>query len=421
LASMLAHTQKLQNAPGLGLIPQEDLIADLVVDHLAPHSGTNGPLKVRKVTYKAGRSNVIIEYPADPTLAAGKDKVVSFVGCHMDVVPADPSVWKKVAPFKLTVDGDMLYGRGVTDCLGHVAMLTCLFKQLAVVAPKLAVSVMGVAISNEEASSEMGIGVDELVKRGELNRLKSGPLMWVDSADFGPTMGTGGAMTWELTAAGKLFHSGFPHKAINAIELGMEAVKYIQDRFYVDFPAGKQEEAYKFETGSSIKPTQISCPPGGTNQIPGSCTITGDIRLTPFFDVDVVKAKVASYVSDLDVTTLPRRGWSHYELKHEELKGAVTLKWLGHPYKGVACNLQSLGYRALYGAIETVRGEVKPFSLTGSLPCIRDLQDAGFDVQVCGFGRMSSYHANDECGSLKEFGQGFAICARMIDTLNQAL
>jgi len=392
-----------------------------VVRVLDAHSGTKGPLKVRKVTYKTGRSNVIIEYPADPTLAAGKDKVVSFVGSHMDVVPADPSVWKKAAPFKLTVDGDTLYGRGVTDCLGHVAMLTLLFKQLAVAAPKLAVSVIGVAIANEEASSEMGIGVDELVKRGELDRLKSGPLVWVDSADFGPTMGTGGAMVWELTATGKLFHSGFPNKAINAIELGMEAVKHVQERFYADFPATKQEEAYKFETGSSMKPTQISCPPGGTNQIPGSCTITGDIRLTPFYDVDVVKAKVAQYVRELDVTQLATRGWSRFELPAEQLKGALQLKWLGHPYKGVACNLQSLGYRALYGAIERVRGKANPFSLTGSLPCIRELQDSGFDVQVVGFGRMSTYHANDESGSLKEFGQGFAVCARMIDALNQSL
>ncbi len=32
--------------------------------------------------------------------------------------------------------------------------------------PKLQVSVLGVFIANEEASAEMGIGVDELVKRG---------------------------------------------------------------------------------------------------------------------------------------------------------------------------------------------------------------------------------------------------------------
>jgi acetylornithine deacetylase/succinyl-diaminopimelate desuccinylase-like protein len=37
---------------------------------------------------------------------------------HMDVVPADPESWT-VNPFQLTRDGDKLYGRGTTDCLGE--------------------------------------------------------------------------------------------------------------------------------------------------------------------------------------------------------------------------------------------------------------------------------------------------------------
>jgi hypothetical protein len=48
------------------------------------------------------------------------------------------------------VDGDKLQGRGVTDCLGHVALLTELFRQLAVVKPKLRPTVLGCFIANEE-------------------------------------------------------------------------------------------------------------------------------------------------------------------------------------------------------------------------------------------------------------------------------
>ena len=40
---------------------------------------------------------------------------------------------------------------------------------------------------------------------------------------------------WKLTARGKLFHSGFPNRAINAIELVMDAVQEVQRRFYKDF------------------------------------------------------------------------------------------------------------------------------------------------------------------------------------------
>lgn len=48
----------------------------------------------------------------------------------------------------------------------------------------------------------------------------------------GPTLGTGSVTTWSLTGKGKLFHSGLPHKAINAIELVHESMRVIQKRFY---------------------------------------------------------------------------------------------------------------------------------------------------------------------------------------------
>jgi acetylornithine deacetylase len=41
--------------------------------------------------------------------------------------------------------------------------------------------------------------------------------------------------------AGKLFHSGLPHKSVNPIELAMDAVGEIQRRFYQDFAPHPEE------------------------------------------------------------------------------------------------------------------------------------------------------------------------------------
>jgi len=417
LKDLIGHAKKLQNLPP-NLVPQEELAADCVVKYLAAYTEPKGPLKVRKLTYKPGRSNVIIEYPA--TAEEKTKKVISFVGAHMDVVPALAEEWSR-DPFKLEQDGDTLYGRGVTDCLGHVACLSEVFRQLAIAKPKLRIGVWGVFIANEEASIEPGVGIDEMAKQGELAHLKSGPLFWVDGANFGPTLATAGVSSWNLTVTGKLFHSGFPNKAINPIELGMEAVKHMQERFYKDFPAHPKEKDYKFECGSSMKPTQINTPAGSLNQIPGSCTIGGDIRLTPFYDVMAARRKLEEYVKELDVNQLPTRGAAKHELKEEKLKGTLSLKWMGSPYQGVAVNLESPGYTALFKAIEGIRGSAKPFSLTGSLPIIRDLHDQGFDVQVVGFGRLDAYHAINEFGKLSEFKDGHAICAHIIGDLNKSL
>ena len=48
--------------------------------------------------------------------------------------------------------------------------------------------------------------------------------------------GTASAVMWTFRAEGRLFHSGLPHKGINSMELAMEAMAYIQNRFYQDFP-----------------------------------------------------------------------------------------------------------------------------------------------------------------------------------------
>eukprot|EP00455_Lapot_gusevi_P026648 TRINITY_DN280_c0_g1_i1.p1 TRINITY_DN280_c0_g1~~TRINITY_DN280_c0_g1_i1.p1 ORF type:complete len:434 (-),score=191.11 TRINITY_DN280_c0_g1_i1:127-1428(-) len=413
LGRVMQHAQYLQNKPPQ-FVPKEDLPATEVVEFLRPYTVENGgPLIVKKFTYAPDRSNVIIQYPGTT------DKVVSFVGSHMDVVCASPEDWAR-DPFQLQREGDKLYGRGVTDCLGHVALIPNVFKQLAILRPTLKIGVVAVLIANEENSDIPGVGVDELARRGELEFLKNGPLIWLDSADIGPTLGTGGVAAWRLTARGKLFHSGVPQKAINSIELAYEALRVIQDRFYQDYAYGEQERRYLFNVGSSLKPTQMRCAPGGLNQIPGWATIEGDMRITPFHEVKDVMQKVEQYVREIDVATLPSFGYSKFHLPDEALKGVLELEWLGEPNRGVACNLDSPGYRALHDAIAAVRGQARPFSLTGSLPIIRDLQDAGFDVQVTGFGRMDAYHALNEYALISEFKEGAQILFRVIHSLNES-
>lgn len=414
LEKLIGEAKYLQNNPP-DYVPVEDRAVRHILDVLTPYSIENGgALKIQHVTFVEGRGNIIVEYAGTEPGA-----IVSFVGCHMDVVPANPETWD-FDPFKLTRDGDKLRGRGTTDCLGHVAMLTELFRQLATVRPVLKRSVVGVWIANEENSSTAGIGVDELVHRGMLNSLKAGPLYWVDSADSQPCIGTASMCAWELTASGKLFHSGLPHKGINSAELVMEAVALLQRRFYEDFPPHPEEKRYDFTNCSTMKPTQMATPVGSLNQIPGTATISGDVRVTPFYHLEKVKARIQEYVAELnaDLGVLPCRGpHSKYTLPEEGLSGKLELKFLGAGASGVACNLESPGFDALVRAFQTVKGECKPFSITGSLPCVRELQEEGYDLQIIGFGQMSSYHANNECALLSGMEVGFGVMRELIRNL----
>ena len=166
LTKLIGEVEQLQNNPP-ALVPKEDLAARHVMDALKPYTEeSGGPLKLEHITYVEGRGNLIITYPGKT------DKTVAFVGSHMDAVPADPSGWE-VDPCKLTRKGDRLYGRGTTDSLGHVALITELFTQLAETKPDLDVSVVAVFIASEEAASiPPNAGVEGLVAAGKLAHLK---------------------------------------------------------------------------------------------------------------------------------------------------------------------------------------------------------------------------------------------------------
>lgn len=414
LTKLIGESKYLQNNPP-ELIPEEDRVVNHLLEILSPLSTTTGggPLIINHATYYPKRGNLIVEYPGTQP-----GKVLSFVGCHMDVVTANPTDWD-FDPFSLSIDGDKLRGRGTTDCLGHVALIAELMKKLGETKPKLKSTVVAVFIANEENSAITGIGVDALGKDGLLDKLKDGPLFWIDTADKQPCIGTGGVIPWKLQGYGKLFHSGLAHKGINAMEMTMEALKEIQLRFYKDFPPHPQEEVYGFATPSTMKPTQWTYPGGGINQIPGECTISGDVRLTPFYDVTDCMKKLQEYVDDMNsnIEKLDTRGpVSKYVLPDENISGRLVITF-DEANNGVACDLNSRGFHVLCKATEEVVGHVKPYSITGSLPLIRDLQDDGFDVQTAGYGLMATYHARNEYCLLSDMCQGYQIFASIIAQL----
>ncbi|KAI7743991.1 hypothetical protein M8C21_001758, partial [Ambrosia artemisiifolia] len=275
--------------------------------------------------------------------------------------------FKEFDPFTMSIDGDKLRGRGTTDCLGHVALVTELMRDLGRTKPNLKSTVVAVFIASEENSSIPGVGVDALVKHGLLDNLKSGPLFWIDTADKQPCIGTGGMIPWKLHVTGKLFHSGLAHKAINPFELAMEALKEIQ------------------------------------TSVP-----------------DVIK-KLNEYVEDLNknIEKIPTRGpVSKYILPNEDLRGRIEISF-DEASSGVACNLESRGFHVLCQATKDVVGHVKPYSITGTLPLIRELQDEGFDVQTAGYGLMATYHAKNEYCLLSDMCQGYQVFARIIAQLEE--
>lgn len=88
LSKLIGESKYVQNNPP-ELIPEEDRIVNHVLEKLQPFSTANGgPLIINHVAYKPKRGNLIVEYPGTVP-----NKILSFVGMHMDVVTANPSDW----------------------------------------------------------------------------------------------------------------------------------------------------------------------------------------------------------------------------------------------------------------------------------------------------------------------------------------
>ncbi|XP_065914109.1 acetylornithine deacetylase-like [Dysidea avara] len=425
LTNLIGETEHLQNNPP-NFIPEEDRAVKHVLDALQPYTKENGGLlKVEHVAYVDGRGNVIIEYDNSLGRSTNEQKTISFIGSHLDVVPADPNTWER-DPFKLTIEGDKLYGRGTTDCLGHVAMLTEMFIQLAEKKPKMKRKIAAVFIAAEESNLIPGVGIDMLLKDGKLDHYKAGPVYWVDSSDVHPRIGSASAAIWRLNCLGRLSHSGLPHKGINSVELAMDAVTHTQKRFYQDYPPHPSEAVYKFICPSTMKPTQIKSAEGSVNQIPPQAEVQGDIRLTPFYSITECLERVKGYVAELnkDINVLvsgDRGPCSKYEISTSEgdFKGELEIFWEGEIYKGIACDLDSDGHKALDEATKAVIGSSEPFSSNGSLPLVGEMQEAGFDIQMCGYGHSSVYHGDNEYCSLSYMKVGLKIFNHILNRFNQ--
>ncbi|KNC83192.1 hypothetical protein SARC_04524 [Sphaeroforma arctica JP610] len=218
-----------------------------------------------------------------------------------------------------------------------------------------------------------------------INNAAAVQVVWCDASDSQPCLGTASTFVWHLTATGKLFHSGFPTKTVNAAELAMDAVHAMQDHFYSSFPPHARENDFKFDSPSSFKPTQMSLPGHGSfNQMPAVAKISGDCRLTPFYEVEEVMHNMKTYVEELnkDLSVLPGRGPSKYVVGG--IDSAVSLEFNLPFMRGVYVDNASPGYKALAKAVQDVRGDFAPYAVCGSLPLVGDLKKGGLDLQMIG-------------------------------------
>ncbi|TXT53747.1 MAG: hypothetical protein BAJATHORv1_120042 [Candidatus Thorarchaeota archaeon] len=227
------------------------------------------------------------------SLDVGADKTI-LLCTHYDVVPAgDTDAWTH-PPFKLTIEGDKIYGRGVTDNKGNVVAAVAAAKELAK-SNSSKVNLKILISPNEEIGGEYGI--DYLINGPPQIRGDFGIV--VDSGPTYVSIGASGVIAGTITVHGTQGHAGYPFAFNNAIHLSIPLLNYMLG--FIDVRAKVQ--------------SQLPAPPGSphqnlwgrfsmtvyqagskTNVIPGKAAFSFDCRAIPEEDPKEVVKSIEEYV-----------------------------------------------------------------------------------------------------------------------------
>ncbi len=231
--------------------------------HWVRHYLENAGMTVRLI-YNAPytRASVVATFAGNPT-----DKNVIFCG-HMDVVPASPNTWE-TDPFVMTEKDGLLFGRGVADMKGGIAVLLSLVPEFI----KRRKNFTIILTHNEEIA---GTGITEVLNDAAVQKILSqtrGCLV-LEPTLSRVVLGHKTATSGSVTLKGKPAHSSNPKLAVNALAHAVE----LYNIFYGLAARLSDEQDADFEVPYSV--ADILILNGGTavNVIPDSASFTYTCR-----------------------------------------------------------------------------------------------------------------------------------------------
>lgn len=320
-------------------------------------------LEVRRQPVSPGRDNLLATYNATES----RHHVLLEV--HQDTVPADGMI---IEPFRPTIEGNRLYGRGACDNKGPMTAMLLALARLASEQPPNAASVtLALTVDEEHTFS----GASRLVR----DSLCVDCAVVAEPSELDIIVAHKGVVRWQITTGGRACHSSDPRQGVNAI-YAMAKVIDTLERFAIEL---HKRPGDAMLGGPTISVGRIE---GGVavNVVPDLCMIEVDRRL------------VAS-----ETPTGAHREIEHLLKSVLEENLCVTCRepWLRSPAlpgnrngQLAACFAQSV--ERLRG---THRKKAVPFGTDAAV-----FQNAGIPSIVFGPGSVAQAHTVDEWIDLDE-------------------
>ena len=325
-------------------------------------------------------------------LLPGKDKSRTlWILAHIDVVPpGDLSLWR-TDPYKMMVDGDFIYGRGVEDNQQAVASAILALKAFVDSGIEPACNLALFCVSDEETNNEYGA---EYVANKMPELFGPDDVMLVP--DFGNQEGNmlelaeKGVLWFKFTVHGEQCHASTPNEGVNSL---VACSDFILRLNHLNQQFADIDELFD-PPCSTFTPTRKEANVPNINTMPGRDVFYMDCRLLPVCNsADVIEA-VRKIALDIEQEHAVR-----VEIEIEKQVEPAPATDYNHPF-----------VQALAGAVKEVYDVVPSVQGIGGNTVAAVYRKLGIPCAV--WARLvSNAHMANECSRLSwTMGDAKVIC-----------
>jgi putative selenium metabolism hydrolase len=244
------------------------------------------------------RENVVVQRIGEQMTALGYDEVTvdglgSVVGrighgpvqivfdSHIDTVDVgDPASWR-TEPFKATIEGGVLFGRGASDNKAATAAMVhgaALIKRLGADASRFTLHVVGTVQEEDCDGLALEYLLTNTIPRAEV-------VVLGEATNLDVYRGHRGRAEFAIHTRGRAAHASAPERGVNAIyrmQPIIEQIERLNDRLATDSFLGK----------GTVVLSKIEAQTPSINAVPDGCTIYLDRRLTIGESVESARAEL---------------------------------------------------------------------------------------------------------------------------------
>lgn len=337
---------------------------------------------------KGGRPNIVARIPGQD-----RSKTLWLIS-HIDVVaPGDRKAWKS-DPFKLTVKGNRLIGRGTTD--NNVGIVSSLLLADSLRGKKLPCNLGLIFVADEETGDKYGM--HHLLRTQKALFGKRDLFIIPDAGNLKGTMmevAEKALLQLKFTVKGKQAHAAMPSNGINATVAAAQLVGELSKKLPARYRA--KDKLYA-QPASTFTVTTVEGNNVVVNAIPGRQTFHLDARLLPRHDM----SKVESYIRQI-AGRLDRRHGTKTQVK-------VTAKMPAAKPTSVKSEVSVALDRAVS---DVLRVKTVPMG-EGGRTIASDLRKKGLSAVVWGIMDDRVMHAPNESVNIRHIQKTAQVFARML-------